>query len=185
MNMWRPSNARTLLDYDDLLLYWAEMMKVEDIAGEIGDRFDHVLVDEYQDTNRLQSKILLRLKPDGRGVMVVGDDAQASIHFALPPFATFWTFPTSLSRGLALLRLSKITDLPSQYWTPATLSWALPKNGSRKNLRSDRKSKQKPYLTTVADEVAQARYVAHQILQAREAGLSIKIAGHLVSRLIT
>jgi superfamily I DNA/RNA helicase len=63
------------------LLYWAEMMKIEDIAAEIGDRFDHVLVDEYQDTNRLQSKILLRLKPDGRGVMVVGDDAQSVYSF--------------------------------------------------------------------------------------------------------
>jgi DNA helicase II / ATP-dependent DNA helicase PcrA len=64
---------QNVLDYDDLLLYWAEMMKVEEIAKEIGERFDHVLVDEYQDTNRLQSKILRKLKPDGRGLMVVGD----------------------------------------------------------------------------------------------------------------
>ena len=50
---------QNVLDYDDLLLYWAEMMKVEELAEEIGGRFDHVLVDEYQDTNRLQAKILL------------------------------------------------------------------------------------------------------------------------------
>src|SRR6266478_2179088 len=70
-----------VLDYDDLLLYWAQMMSDEDIAREIGGRFDHVLVDEYQDTNRLQSSILLALKPGGRGLTVVGDDAQSIYSF--------------------------------------------------------------------------------------------------------
>jgi DNA helicase-2/ATP-dependent DNA helicase PcrA len=63
-----------VLDYDDLLVYWAQMMQVDAIAHDIGSRFDHVLVDEYQDTNRLQASILIGLKPDGRGLTVVGDD---------------------------------------------------------------------------------------------------------------
>ena len=50
-------------DYDDLLLYWAQMVSDPSLAGEIGERFDYVLVDEYQDTNRLQASILLALKP--------------------------------------------------------------------------------------------------------------------------
>ena len=54
-----------VLDYDDLLLYWAEMLSAPALAADVGGRFDHVLVDEYQDTNRLQSSILLALKPDG------------------------------------------------------------------------------------------------------------------------
>jgi DNA helicase II / ATP-dependent DNA helicase PcrA len=54
------------LDYDDLLLYWHEMVADASLAREIGARFDHVLVDEYQDTNRLQAAILTALKPDGR-----------------------------------------------------------------------------------------------------------------------
>jgi DNA helicase-2/ATP-dependent DNA helicase PcrA len=66
-----------VLDYDDLLLYWAELMKVPELAGEMRQLFDHVLVDEYQDTNALQADTLLGLKPDGRGLTVVGDDAQA------------------------------------------------------------------------------------------------------------
>ena len=77
----KAKQRQNVLDYDDLLLYWAEMLKDKELAEEIGGRFDHVLVDEYQDTNRLQAKILLRLKPDGRGVMVVGDDAQAIYSF--------------------------------------------------------------------------------------------------------
>ena len=59
--------TQNVLDYDDLLLYWAQMMSDAALAQEIGERFDHVLVDEYQDTNRLQSSILLALKPAGRG----------------------------------------------------------------------------------------------------------------------
>jgi len=58
---------QNVLDYDDLLLYWAQTVSDPDLAEDIGGRFDHVLVDEYQDTNRLQSSILLALKPDGRG----------------------------------------------------------------------------------------------------------------------
>jgi DNA helicase-2/ATP-dependent DNA helicase PcrA len=65
---------QNVLDYDDLLLYWAQMVGDSDLADDIGGRFDHVLVDEYQDTNRLQSSILLALKPGGRGLTVVGDE---------------------------------------------------------------------------------------------------------------
>ena len=63
--------AQNVLDYDDLLLYWAETIASPLLAADIGGRFDHVLIDEYQDTNRLQSSILLALKPDGAGLTVV------------------------------------------------------------------------------------------------------------------
>jgi superfamily I DNA/RNA helicase len=56
---------QNVLDYDDLLLYWAQMMVEGAVAQDVADRFDHVLVDEYQDTNRLQASILLALKPNG------------------------------------------------------------------------------------------------------------------------
>src|SRR5688572_11835444 len=63
--------TQNVLDYDDLLSYWADAMEQPSLAAEIAARFDHVLVDEYQDTNKLQARILMRLKPDGRGVTVV------------------------------------------------------------------------------------------------------------------
>ncbi|PKO57287.1 MAG: ATP-dependent DNA helicase, partial [Betaproteobacteria bacterium HGW-Betaproteobacteria-19] len=69
--------AQQVLDYDDLLLYWAHMVMEPALADEIGGLFQHVLVDEYQDTNFLQAEILLAMKPDGRGLTVVGDDAQS------------------------------------------------------------------------------------------------------------
>ena len=58
--------ANQALDYDDLLLYWHAMMEDAALAAEIGAHFDHVLVDEYQDTNVLQAEILLRLRPEAR-----------------------------------------------------------------------------------------------------------------------
>src|SRR5437016_6395538 len=64
--------SQNVLDYDDLLLYWAQMVGEPDLGREIGGRFDHILVDEYQDTNRLQASILLAMKPDGQGLTVVG-----------------------------------------------------------------------------------------------------------------
>ena len=67
--------AQNVLDYDDLLLYWANAAGDPLLAADMGDKWDHVLVDEYQDTNQLQSSILLALKPGGRGLTVVGDDA--------------------------------------------------------------------------------------------------------------
>src|SRR5580704_9095354 len=85
--------AQNVLDYDDLLLYWAQTMSDKALANDVGDRFDHVLVDEYQDTNRLQSSILLGLKPGGRGLTVVGDDAQSVYSFRAATVRNILDFP--------------------------------------------------------------------------------------------
>ena len=82
-----------VLDYDDLLLYWAHMMLEPSIAADVAERFDHVLVDEYQDTNRLQASILLALKPNGRGLTVVGDDAQSIYSFRAATVRNILDFP--------------------------------------------------------------------------------------------
>ena len=70
-----------VLDYDDLLLYWRHAMAESVVAREIRGCFDNFLVDEYRDTNRLQTEILLALRPDGSGLTVVGDDAQSIYSF--------------------------------------------------------------------------------------------------------
>ena len=73
--------AQRVLDFDDLLVWWAEAMAEPALGAAIAARFDHVLVDEYQDTNRLQAEIVFALRPDGRGLTVVGDDAQSIYSF--------------------------------------------------------------------------------------------------------
>ena len=60
---------QNVLDYDDLLLYWARMVAVPELGRAVGDRFDFILVDEYQDTNSLQAKILFGMKSDGTNIL--------------------------------------------------------------------------------------------------------------------
>ena len=84
---------QSVLDYDDLLLYFAQMMQEPDIAAEVAGRFDHLLVDEYQDTNRLQGEIVLALRPRGRGLTVVGDDAQSIYSFRAATVRNILDFP--------------------------------------------------------------------------------------------
>ena len=82
-----------MLDYDDLLLYWFHLMTDDAAAARVGGRFDHVLCDEYQDTNALQAEILRMMKPDGRGVTVVGDDAQSIYSFRAARVGNILEFP--------------------------------------------------------------------------------------------
>ncbi|HEY0715093.1 MAG TPA: ATP-dependent helicase, partial [Polyangia bacterium] len=97
--------ARQVLDYDDLLLYWFHLMSEPALAARIGGGFDHVLVDEYQDTNTLQAEILRRLKPDGRGVTVVGDDAQAIYSFRAAEVRNILDFPAQYTPAAAVRAL--------------------------------------------------------------------------------
>src|SRR5437773_128357 len=99
---------QNVLDYDDLLLYWAEMMKKDDLAAEIGGRFDHIL-----DTNRLQSKILLRLKPDGHGLMVVGDEAQSIYSFRAATVRNILDFPKQFRATADIITLEQNYRKPS------------------------------------------------------------------------
>jgi DNA helicase-2/ATP-dependent DNA helicase PcrA len=165
---------QNVLDYDDLLLYWAEMMRDDSLAAEIGGRFDHILVDEYQDTNRLQSKILLRLKPEGRGLMVVGDDAQSIYSFRAATVRNILDFPKHFRPAADIITLEQNYRSTQPILDACNRVIRFAKERYTKNLRSDRGSKQKPFLTTVADEAAQARFVAQQILDSREAGVPLK-----------
>jgi DNA helicase II / ATP-dependent DNA helicase PcrA len=164
---------QNVLDYDDLLLYWAEMMEADDLAAEIGGRFDHILVDEYQDTNRLQSNILLKLNPEGRGLMVVGDDAQSIYSFRAATVRNILDFPKQWpSAHIVTLEQNYRSTQPILDACNGVISFASERY--TKNLRSERRSLQKPFLTVVADEAAQARFVAQAILASREAGVQLK-----------
>ena len=106
--MSRPSRRQNVLDYDDLLLYWAQAVSDPALADDIGGRFDHVMVDEYQDTNRLQSSIICwRLKPGGRGVTVVGDDAQSIYSFRAATVRNILDFPAAFSPPAEIITLDR------------------------------------------------------------------------------
>jgi DNA helicase II / ATP-dependent DNA helicase PcrA len=165
---------QNVVDYDDLLLYWKEMMADAELAKEIGEQFDHVLVDEYQDTNRLQANILLRLKPDGQGLTVVGDDAQAIYSFRAATIRNILDFPKQFDPPAEVITLEQNYRSTQPILDACNAVMGLAKERFTKNLFSDRSSNLKPGLTTVADETSQARYVADRILQAREEGISLR-----------
>jgi len=166
--------AQAVLDYDDLLLYWAQMMQEPALAADVSARFDHVLVDEYQDTNRLQASILLALKPDGRGLTVVGDDAQSIYAFRAADVRNILDFPKQFSPPARVVTLEQNYRSTQPILAAANAVIALAAERFTKNLWSERQSAEPPVLVSVGDESEQARYVATRVLENREAGMALK-----------
>src|SRR3954468_11530217 len=165
---------QNVLDYDDLLLYWAQMMAEGAVAQEVAARFDHVMVDEYQDTNRLQESILLALKPDGRGLTVVGDDAQSIYSFRAATVRNILDFPGRFSPKAEIITLERNYRSTQPILAAANAVIDLAAERFTKNLWSDRASAERPRLVNVRDEIDQARYVAAKVLEQREAGVALK-----------
>jgi len=163
-----------VLDYDDLLLYWAHMMQEPSIASEISERFDHVLVDEYQDTNRLQASVLLALKPNGNGLTVVGDDAQSIYSFRAATVRNILDFPGEFSPPAAVVTLEQNYRSTQPILAAANAVIDLAAERFAKNLWSERKSAERPLLVSVRDEADQAQYVVEKVLEKREAGTALK-----------
>jgi len=163
-----------VLDYDDLLLYWAQMMCEPAIAEDVAGRFDHVLVDEYQDTNRLQAAILLKLKPDGRGLTVVGDDAQSIYSFRAATVRNILEFPGQFAEPAAVVTLTRNYRSTEPILAASNAVISLAAERFTKNLWSGRLSSDRPRLVTVAEEIDQARYVAARVLENRESGTALK-----------
>ncbi|MER9189547.1 ATP-dependent helicase [Mesorhizobium australicum] len=166
--------AQNVLDYDDLLLYWAQMTAEPEIATHLGGRFDHVLVDEYQDTNRLQASILMALKPDGAGLTVVGDDAQSIYSFRAAEVRNILDFPRQFARTADVVMLERNYRSTETILAAANAVIGEASERFTKNLWSERKSADKPRLVTVRDEVEQANFVCDTILAEREVGTALK-----------
>lgn len=166
--------AQNVLDYDDLLLYWSRMAAEPSIAADLAQRFDHILVDEYQDTNRLQAAILLAMKPDGRGLTVVGDDAQSIYSFRGATIRNILDFPGHFSPSATRVTLERNYRSTAPILAASNAVIALSAERFTKDLWTDWASNQRPRLVSVAGEVEQARYVVEAVLEAREAGMKLK-----------
>ena len=148
---------QNVLDYDDLLLYFAQMLAEPEIAAEIAARFDHLLVDEYQDTNALQAEIVLALRPNGRGLTVVGDDAQSIYSFRAATVRNILDFPNALrsagARRHARPQLSLDAADPRRRQRRHRARARALRQGSVDRSRR----REPPALVTVAEEADQAR----------------------------
>jgi len=160
-----------VLDYDDLLLFWRGLLA--DPAGGARERFDHVLVDEYQDTNALQADIVSLLRPDGVGVTCVGDDAQAIYAFRAATVRNILDFEQRFP-GAQVVTLTQNfrSTAPVLAATNALIAEAAERRD--KELWTDRAGGGRPVLATCRDEDEQTQWVCERILAHREQGTELK-----------
>ena len=164
---------QNVLDYDDLLLFWSEMAADPELGPELGALFDHVLVDEYQDTNRSQAAIITGMKPDGRGVMVVGDDAQSIYAFRGATVRNILDFPRQFSQPAVLITLERNYRSTQPILDASNAVIAGARERYAKTLWTDKASTVQPQLVLIPDEAEQARWVCNRILEHREAGIAL------------
>ena len=163
-----------LLDYDDLLLYWHVMMSEPRLAQHVGAHFDHVLVDEYQDTNKLQADILYALKPDGAGLAVVGDDAQAIYSFRAAAVENILGFPDRFKPRAEVVTLAQNYRSTQEVLDVSNALMGEAPRQYRKHLLSTRGQGVRPKLVTVADLQTQAEYICTEVLKRREANTPLR-----------
>jgi DNA helicase-2/ATP-dependent DNA helicase PcrA len=161
------------LDYDDLLLYWMHLVAEPEFAQEIGSWFDHVLVDEYQDTNILQAQILNALKPDGSGLTVVGDDAQSIYSFRSAEVENILGFPDQFVPTARVVTLEQNYRSTQAILDAANCLIAESERQYRKDLFSDHGDGARPHYVTVEDGDAEAEFVVNSILANRELGMQL------------
>ena len=164
----------SLMDYDDLLLYWHAMMTEPRLAQHIGAHFDHVLVDEYQDTNRLQAEIVHALKPDGAGLAVVGDDAQAIYSFRAAAVENILGFAQRFNPPAEIVTLAQNYRSTQQVLDVANAVMAEAPRQHRKYLLSIRGQGTRPRIVTVDELQSQAEYICNEVLRKREANVPLR-----------
>jgi DNA helicase II / ATP-dependent DNA helicase PcrA len=169
---------RRLVDYDDLLLCWALMLTAghpEPLSSgqQIAGLYDHVLVDEFQDTNRLQSRILHGMCSSHRNITVVGDDAQSIYSFRGAAPRVLLEFPKQYpGTRLVTLEQNYRSTQPILDVTNTVISRALERFS--KNLWTRRGGGERPWLVTVRDEHEQTRFVVDRVLELHEEGIPLR-----------
>ncbi|MGH7135676.1 MAG: ATP-dependent helicase, partial [Pirellulales bacterium] len=162
-----------VLDYDDLLLFWRGLLADQATGDKLRSRFDCVLVDEYQDTNRLQAEILKLLRPDGKGLTVVGDDAQSIYSFRAATVRNILDFPREFP-GTTIVKLEQNYRSLTPILAATNGVIAAAEERFAKQLWSLREGGEKPSLVACDDENEQAEFVVEQILSHREAGIDLR-----------
>ena len=161
-----------VLDYDDLLLYWRFLLEDEQVAAAIEGRFAHILVDEYQDTNKTQALILNGMRRTNRNITVVGDDAQSIYGFRSATVENMLEFPGRFE-GTKVVRLEQNYRSTAAVLSTANRLIAQASRGYSKELWSDRSKGQRPELITCSDENDQDDRVIENVLSHYEQGIRL------------
>ena len=164
--------SRGLVDYDDLLVLWRAVLREPDLGASIASRFDHVLVDEFQDVNDLQVDILAALADGGATVTAVGDDAQAIYGFRGGSARHVLDFPDRF--GADVVALTRNHRSTPEVVAVANRVWAAAAERHDKELVAVRPGGPRPVLRTAADEHAEVRAVCTQLLGAIDRGIPLR-----------
>jgi DNA helicase-2/ATP-dependent DNA helicase PcrA len=163
-------HERNLVDYDDLLVSWALLLEhAPAIADAVGGAYDHILVDEYQDTNRLQARILRGMCRAHRNITVVGDDAQSIYAFRGANFRNVLDFPSQFG-GATLVALEQNYRSTQPVLDVTNTVIARAAERFTKSLWTRRTGGERPWLVTARDEQQQTRFVVDRILELHESG---------------
>jgi DNA helicase-2/ATP-dependent DNA helicase PcrA len=165
--------SQGLLDFDDLLLYWRAASADPVVGPALAGAYDHVLVDEYQDTNVLQADIVAALRRGGRPVTVVGDDAQSIYSFRAATVRNMLEFPSRFM-GATVIKLEHNYRSTQPILSLANAILDAATEGYAKRLWSDRPGGRRPSLATCPDEASQAEAVAEVVLDHHEAGIALR-----------
>ena len=165
---------RNLVDYDDLLLFWATMLEVSpELQRRIAGLYEHVLVDEYQDTNLLQARVLRGMCSAHRRITVVGDDAQSIYAFRGAHFRNILDFPRQFP-GATLVTLEQNYRSTQPILALSNIVISRAEERFTKELYTKREGGEQPWLVTAKDEAQQTRFVVDRVLQLHEAGVPLR-----------
>jgi DNA helicase-2/ATP-dependent DNA helicase PcrA len=165
--------AQQLCDFDDLMLLLRAFGTSEAGRRALAGVFDRVLVDEYQDVNAVQVDLIDLLRPQGQGVTVVGDDAQAIYGFRAASTAAITTFADRYP-GARVIRLEHNYRSAAPILAVANQVMEEAPGGATKRLWSERPGRQVPWLRSCEDEAVQAEAVCDSVLAHREEGVSLR-----------
>jgi DNA helicase II / ATP-dependent DNA helicase PcrA len=165
---------KSLMDYDDLLVYLKELLVTRpEVRTALSRRYRYIMVDEYQDTNKLQAYIVCLLSSEHKNVMVVGDDSQSIYSFRGANFKNIIDFPNLFPGAKVIMLEENYRSLqPILNLTNEVIHYS--KEKFDKNLFTRRTGGTLPVFVDAADEHAQSRYVADKILELRESGVELK-----------
>jgi DNA helicase-2/ATP-dependent DNA helicase PcrA len=165
--------ASNTMDFDDLLVLWLRLLQThQDVREQYQRRFQFLLVDEYQDTNKLQSDIIDLLGRRSRNVMVVGDDAQSIYAWRGANYQNILKFPDRYS-GAKLYKIETNYRSTPEILNVANAAITSNVHQFAKQLTPARQSGPKPAFVTCGDAAEQAAFVAQRVLELREEGVEL------------
>ena len=169
----KRKRERQLMDYDDLLTAWLLLLQEhEEVRAALAEQFQHVLVDECQDTNAIQGSILDLLAGRWRNLCVVGDDSQSSYSFRGADFENILTFKERYEDCVEYRLETNCRSVP-EILALANLSIAHNARRLPKELRAVRSSGLKPAVVTCHDHFVQTRFIAEYILHLLDEGRTL------------